>query len=90
MLVKGGLDPTAAENEVLYGMRVHMANEAYMLGISQERRAALGKWAKPSNSEVYTRDHANVICGIWNEVMEKRPSWKDIEKSHVVPINLCH
>ena len=55
----------------LPSLRVWMADLAYQSGISRDQRRYIGRWASESTADTYTREHRQVICNIWQEVLAK-------------------
>ena len=52
----------------LAAFRVFMPNLAFQMQVSRERRRYLGRWASEETADTYTREHRNVVFGIWREV----------------------
>ena len=69
VLISKGLPHKEVDGLTWPSLRVFMGDWAYRAGISRDRRRYIGQWAEESTADVYTRNHATVICGIWKEVL---------------------
>ena len=50
-------------------LRVFAPNAAFVEGLPEASRAALGRWANSKTADVYVRDHAKVVNGIWDRLI---------------------
>ena len=53
----------------LASFRVWIADLAYQANIEREKRRYIGRWAQESTADTYTREHRQVICNIWDEIL---------------------
>ena len=71
----------------LASFRVWMADLAYQANISRDKRRYIGRWASENTADTYTREHRQVICNIWDEVIQKIDT---IKGGRSVPEDLHH
>ena len=85
---EGGLDRQEAKLLSLAGLRVFAPNQAFALGISQEKRRARGRWAESQTAEVYVRDHRKVVEEIWHHIAKANRADQKVVAPLEVPISL--
>ena len=68
-LVFGGYDPAQAKQLTVASLRVFAPNAAFVEGLPEASRAVLGNWANSKTADVYVRDHAKVVNGIWDRLI---------------------
>ena len=91
ILIEGGFSEEEAREQTLSGWRVYMPEQAYQANISKERRQYLGRWAGENMADTYTRQHREVVIGIWAEVLGlKNTGALQHTSTQKVPVDIQH
>eukprot|EP00974_Lingulodinium_polyedra_P025896 2501036-Lingulodinium_polyedra.AAC.1 len=61
ILSGAGVDTQTAERVTFPSLRLFMPNLAYTKGVPRHLRRYLGRWAKATTADIYTRDHRQIV-----------------------------